>query len=134
MLSVRAHLLAAVKTRPPRLAGVFPEGEVADAFLAAQVEWLCHRAGVRPPRWVRDPSYALDLPWFALPGRRSRAHLLLDTPDEFRNRNVFTTPEVRIEIRPGRPRVDDQVKREKARLRQRRYRARVKQRMRMARR
>ena len=98
---------------------------MADAFLAAQVEWLCHRACVQSPRWTRDPCYVLDLPWFSLPGRRSRAHLLLDTPDEFRNRNIFTTPEVTITPRPGRPRVDEQVKRERSRRRQQRYRDRL---------
>jgi hypothetical protein len=114
-----------LKARPPRLASNFDQGEVADAFLAAQVEWLCNRAGIRPPRWSRDPQYVLDQPWFSLPGRRLRAHLLLDTPDEFRNRNIFTTPEAKIAIRRGRPRVDDSVKREKARLRQKRYRERL---------
>jgi hypothetical protein len=107
------------------LATDFVQGEVADAFLAAQVEWLCNRAGVRPPRWTRDPHYVLDVPWFSIPARRLRAHLLLDTPDEFRNRNVFTTPEVKITIRRGRPRVDESVKREKSRLRQKRYRERL---------
>ena len=63
----------------------------------------------------------LDEPWFSIPGRRLRTHLLLDTPDEFRNRNVFTTSEARITIRPGRPLVPESVKREKARLRQQRY-------------
>jgi hypothetical protein len=52
-------------------------------------------------------------------------HLLLDTPDEFRNRDVFTTPEVTITIHRGRPRVDESGKREKARLRQKRYRERL---------
>jgi len=124
-VSSRAALIAAVKTRPPRLALNFDQGEVADAFLAAQVEWLCHRAGVRPPRWTRDPQYVLESPWFSIPARRLRAHLLIDTPDEFRNRNVFTTPEATIQIRRGRPRVDESVKREKSRLRQKRYRERL---------
>jgi hypothetical protein len=123
-VSSRAQLQAAVKVRPPRLAPRFPQGDVADAFLAAQVEYFCRRADVRPPRWTRDPCYVLDQPWFSAPGRRLRAHLLLDTPDEFRNRNVFTTPEFELRIRRGRPRVSPEAKREKARLRQRRFRRR----------
>jgi hypothetical protein len=119
-----------VRVRPLRLSGRIEQGEVADAFLAAQVEWMCHRAGIRPPRWTRDPCYILDEPWFSIPARRLRAHLLLDTPDEFRNRNVFTTPEVRIQIRCGRPRVPAAVKREKARRRQQRYRRRLRSRRR----
>jgi hypothetical protein len=106
------------------LAQRFPQGEIADAFLAAQVEFFCRRANVRPPRWTRDPRYVLDQPWFSTPGRRLRAHLILDTPDEFRNRNVFTTPEFGLKIRRGRPLVSKAVKREKARLRQQRFRKR----------
>ncbi len=123
-LSTRAQLLAAVKVRPERLAGRFPLGDVADAFLAAQVEFICRRAQVAPPRWTHDPSYVLDQPWFSTPGRRMRAHLLLDTPNEFRNRNVFTTSEFEPKIRRGRPKVSSAVKREKARLRQVRFRER----------
>lgn len=121
-ISTRAQLQAAVKVRPPRLAQRFPQGEIADAFLAAQVEYFCRRADVRPPRWTRDPAYVLDQPWFSTPGRRLRAHLLLDTPDEFRNRNLFTTPELELKIRRGRPLVSPEQKREKARLRQQRFR------------
>lgn len=123
-ISTRTQLLAAVRTRPERLAGRFARGRVADAFLAAQVEWLCHRAAIRPPRWTRDPCFVLDRPWFALPSPRLRTHLLLDTPDEFRNRNLFTTPEVRLNIRRGRPAASPEHRREMNRLRQQRFRAR----------
>ena len=125
-LSTRVQLAAAVKVRPPSLAGRIPTGRIADAFLAAQVEFLCRRAGLRPPHWTRDSSYVLDEPWFSLPGRRSRAYLLLETPDEFRNRNVFTTSEVQVVIRRGRPRVSRSEQQAKARRRQQRYRARLK--------
>ncbi len=123
-LSSRAQLTAAVKVRPPALTGKIPTGQIADAYLAAQVEFLCRRAGLRPPRWTRDPRYVLAEPWFSVPGRHSRSHLLLETPDEFRNRNIFTTPEIQIHIRCGRPRVDRSAKLAKARLRQQRYRQR----------
>jgi len=68
-LSTRAQLAAAVKVRPPSLAKKIPTGQIADAFLAAQVEFLCRRAGLRPPHWTRDSSYVLDEPWFSVPGR-----------------------------------------------------------------
>lgn len=128
-ISTRAKLREAVRVRPPRLAGRFPDGAVADAFLAAQVEFFCRRTMVRPPRWTQDPAYVLDEPWFSAPGRRLRAHLLLDTPDEFRNRNLFTTSELEVKIRRGRPRLSPAQKREKARLRQQRFRLRRKQRV-----
>lgn len=120
--STRAQLAAAVKVRPPGLARKIASGQIADAYLAAQVEYLCRRAGLRPPHWTRDACYRLDEPWFSVPGRHSRAHLLLETPDEFRNRNIFTTPEINVVIRRGRPRTSAAVKRAKARLRQQRYR------------
>lgn len=123
-VSTRAQLAQAVAVRPPRLAGKFKDGEVADAFLAAQVEFLCRRAGVVPPKWTRDSVYVLDEPWFSLPSPLVRAHLLLDTPTEFRNRNVFTTPEFEVKICRGRPRVGADIQREKARLRQPRFRLR----------
>ncbi len=123
-LSTRWQLAEAVRVRPPRLAGRIEHGEIADAFLAAQVEYLCRRAAVRPPRWTRDECYVLDEPWFSLPGRRERTQLLLLTPVEFRNRNVFTTSEIEFVPRRGRPRVSAEAKREKARQRQRRYRER----------
>lgn len=123
-VSTRKQLLRAVQTRPPRLAARFSGGEICDAFLAAQVEWLCRRASISPPRWTRDPAYILSEPWFSIPDRAVRAHLLLDTPTEFRNRNVFTTPECTVTIRRGRPTVPEYLRREKARLRQQRYRQR----------
>lgn len=116
------QLADAVQVRPPRLGARIEQGEIADAFLAAQVEYLCRRAGLRPPRWTRDQCYILAEPWFSLPGRSERTQLLLLTPTEFRNRNVFTTSEIEFVPRRGRPRVSEAGKREKARLRQRRYR------------
>ncbi len=124
-LSTRAQLAAAVKVRPPSLAGKIPSGRIADAYLTSQVEYFCRRAGLRPPHWTRDTRYVLDEPWFSVPGRHSRAHLLLATPDEFRRRNVFTTTEVEVVIRRGRPRTSEVAKRAKARLRQQRYRQRM---------
>lgn len=121
--SSRRQLSVAVAVRPPQLATIFAQGEIADAFLAAQVEYLCRRAGLRPPHWTRDGRYVLDEPWFSLAGRRERTQLLLLTPVEFRNRNVFTTSEIEFVPRRGRPRVSAESKREKARLRQRGYRA-----------
>jgi hypothetical protein len=121
-LTTRAQIRAAVLTRPPRLAGRIGQGDVADAFIAAQAEWLCRRAGLRPPTWTRDPSYILQEPWYASPLKELRTHLLLDTPNEFRNRNLFTTVEVRVGIRRGRPPVPAEQKRAKTRERQRRFR------------
>lgn len=123
-LSSRRALLAAVIQRPPRLVGRFGDGAIADAFLAGQVEQLCIDAGVPPPRWVRDPVYVLDRPWFSIADRAVRPHLLRDAPAAFKNRNLFTTPEIRFEVRRGRPRKTAAELREANRLRQQRFRVR----------
>ena len=122
--STRGQLREAVRVRPPRLAGKFPNGEVADAFLTAQVDFLCRRSHLPPPRWTHDSEYILEDPWFSSPARELRTYLLLETPEEFRNRNIFTTPEFQFAVRRGRPRVTAESKREKARLRQQRFRLR----------
>lgn len=123
-LSTRAQILASIAVRPPRMAGRFAQGEVADAFLAAQVEWLCHQVRVQPPHWTRVACYVLDEPWFSIPAPSLRTHLLLETPVEFRNRSIFTTPEGSFGLRSGRPRVTAAHKRQVSQARQKRYRQR----------
>ena len=95
-VTTRDGLLAAVSHRPPRLRDRFPGGQIADAFLAAQVEYLCRHAGIQPPRWTRSPEYVLDDPWFGFSDAPAglRAILIRDSPVEFKNRNLFTTSEI----------------------------------------
>lgn len=111
-----------LKEAPPRCAGRFAGGDVADAYLAAYAEWLADKAGIDCPAWVRDPKRVATDPWFATP---LRGRLLAITPASFRQRNIFTTPEPVFRPSPGRPRVSPQQKREKGRLRQKAYRRRV---------
>lgn len=123
-VTTRKGLLAAVSHRPPRLRGNFPGGKIADAFLAAQVEYLCRHAGIRPPSWTNSPEYVLEEPWFGYSDAPAglRAILIRDAPVEFKNRNLFTTSEIEWQPRRGRPRKTLQEHRETARLRQRRWR------------
>jgi hypothetical protein len=123
-LTTRAGLEAAVSHRPPRLSGIFPGGQIADAFLAAQAEYLCRHSGIRPPKWVRSPQYVLDEPWFGYSDAPDglRAILIRDAPPEFKNRNLFTTSEIEWRPKRGRPRKSLEEHREKTRLRQRRWR------------
>lgn len=104
-LTKRAELLASVSHRPPRLKARFAGGEVADAFLAAQVEFLCCRAGVRPPRWTGAAEYVLSDPWFGYSDAPAalRAILIRDADVEFKNRNLFTNSEIEWSPRRGRP-------------------------------
>lgn len=64
------------------------------ARLAATVEELARRDGIRIPDWVYDPAWQLTWQWYPLvpgkdPSPRLRAMLRESTPDGFRRRNVF---------------------------------------------
>jgi hypothetical protein len=123
-LTTRGSLRLAVSHRPPRLRNRFQGGEIADAFLAAQVEFLCRHAGVLVPTWTRSPEYVLSDPWFGYSDASAglRAILIRDSPVEFKNRNIFTSSEIEWHPRRGRPRKSLDELREKNRLRQRRWR------------
>jgi hypothetical protein len=123
-LTTRDGLAAAVSHRPPRLRDNFPGGRVADAFLAAQVEYLCRHSGIRPPKWTGSAEYVLDEPWFGYSEAPAglRAILIRDAPAEFKNRNLFTTSEIEWRPSRGRPRKSLEEHREKTRLRLRRWR------------
>jgi hypothetical protein len=118
----RKELSRRVSETPAILSGQFPGGNTADAYLAAYAEWLADRASIDRPAWCRDSRRVAREPWFATP---IRGWLLAATPASFRQRNLFTIPEPVFHPRPGRPRVSEARKREKARLRQKAYRARV---------
>lgn len=66
-----------------------PETSRWAAFFAAMVDQLAHEAGMRRPRWVSDPLYVLERPWFLVPGWPLRAWQLTQTPIPFRLRNIF---------------------------------------------
>jgi hypothetical protein len=123
-ISNRPALARAIQSPPKRLAELFTQGEVADAYLAAYAEWIADQAGIPRPAWTHDASRSLAEPWFA---DNARASLLILTPASFRQRNVFTIPEQIIRLRRGRPKVSEQQKKAKARERDRRYRARMRE-------
>ncbi|MFT5836527.1 MAG: hypothetical protein ACI9ZV_000020 [Candidatus Azotimanducaceae bacterium] len=129
-ISNRPSLARSIEAAPRRLANDFPEGEIADAYLAAYAEWIADQAGIPRPKWTCDTERSLDKPWFA---DNARASLLVLTPASFRQRNVFTIPETVVRLRRGRPRVSAEQKRAKARERDRRYRARAKEWVRLGR-
>ncbi len=87
-LERRAEMLA---EEPARLAGRVPEGDVADAYLAAVSVALARRIGVPPPRWAAQADRKLSAPWFASRGRAVRARLLIESPAPFRERNLFVS-------------------------------------------
>ena len=57
-------------------------------YVTAMVEHASHRKGVPPPSWVRNVE-PLAEPWFAVPYRRLRSHLLRAAPVAFKRRNIF---------------------------------------------
>ncbi len=118
----RKELRRRMAGEPPLCQKKFAGGDIADAYLAAYAEWLADQAGIRRPLWTSNPKRVADDPWFATP---LRGHLIASTPASFRQRNLFTIPEKFFRLRPGRPRVPVEQKRKKAILRQRAYRARV---------
>jgi hypothetical protein len=80
-----------LREEPPILAGRFPEGRVADAWLAAVADALAERSAQWGPAWTRKPERFLHQPWFASSGPHMRACLLLESPAAFRERNLFVT-------------------------------------------
>ena len=122
-VSNRLALALAIKQEPEILAQHFPEGQVADAYLAAYAEWIADQAGVDRPTWVGDPARSLEHPWFA---DNARASLLILAPASFRQRNLFTIPEQVVRLRRGRARVSAEQKKAKARKRDQGYRERQK--------
>jgi hypothetical protein len=61
------------------------------AHIAGMAEFLSSLACLPPPQWSEGPGYFLEVPAFA-GGRRSRDHLLAETPAAFRRRLLFCGP------------------------------------------
>jgi hypothetical protein len=80
-----------LREEPAILADRFPEGRLADAYLAAVADALAERLSRWGPGWTRKPERFLHEPWFASPGPHMRACLLLESPGAFRERNIFVT-------------------------------------------
>lgn len=118
----RPELAKRLEEPPVQLRDLFPEGDIADAMLAAYVEWIADEANIPRPDWVSDSNRVAQTPWFGSP---ARAWLLANTPASFRQRGLFTIPEPVFTARRGRPRVSAASKQIKARERQKAYRARI---------
>jgi len=123
-VSNRPALAKAIQTPPERLAEKFLDGQIADAYLAAYAEWIADRAEIERPEWTQSTDRILTEPWFA---DNARASLLIHTPASFRQRNIFTIPEDVVRLRRGRPKVSPEQKRAKARARDKRYRQRMRE-------
>ena len=116
-----------VAEAPPLMQGKIKDHGQCDAYLAAYVEWLCERHGVAAPKWLSDPGRFADKAWFDYPPLWINS--FVHAPAAFRRRGVFTRPDDVLKLRRGRPRVSTAEKRRKSADRQRRYRERVRQKL-----
>lgn len=122
--SSRTQAAAAITDEPPRLRDKFPQGQVADAWLAAYAEHLAGKVGIRPPEWAFAPWRTSEDPLFdegSTPPLRSLA--LVRAPLAFKRRNIFTpSVDLPLVLRAGRPAKSAEEKRKTNAERQRRFR------------
>ena len=87
----RAPDAAMLADAPDLLAGKVERGAAWDAFLGATAESLARRHGWPVPAWSTRPERGLHEPFFPIQSAAFRATLLLESPVEFRSRNLFVT-------------------------------------------
>jgi len=127
--SSRPQLLGAIAKEPRSLKSRFPEGNIADAWLAAYAEHLALQINRPPPDWAFKAARIAKEPWFSdvLDSPKLRESALARSPLAFKRRNLYT-PSVWLPLRlhRGQPRKSPEQKRKSNAERQRRFRARRK--------
>ena len=122
--SSRTQAVAAITNEPPRLRDKFPQGHIADAWLAAYAEHLAGKIGAAAPEWAFASWRTSDDPIFdegSTPTLRTLA--LLRAPLAFKRRNIFTpSVDLPLALRAGRPVKSVEEKRKTNAARQRRFR------------
>jgi hypothetical protein len=122
--SSRRQAALTITEEPPRLRDKFPQGQVADAWLAAYAEYLAGKLGTLAPEWAFAPWRTSDDPIFddgSTPTLRALA--LLRAPLAFKRRNIFTpSVDLPLVLRAGRPAKSAEEKRTTNAERQRRFR------------
>jgi hypothetical protein len=122
--SSRTQAAATIADEPPRLRDKFPQGQIADVWLAAYAEHLAGKVGVVAPVWAFAPWRTSEDPIFdegSTPALKAIA--LARAPLAFKRRNIFTpTVDLPLALRAGRPRKSAEEKRRKNAERQRRSR------------
>ena len=124
-ISSRPQAALTITEEPPRLRDKFPQGQIADAGLAAYAEHLAGKLGTTAPEWAFAPWRTSDDPIFdegSTPTLRTLA--LLRAPLAFKRRNIFTpSVDLPLALRAGRPAKSAEEKRKANAERQRRFRA-----------
>lgn len=126
-VSSRKEFGRRIAEAPPLTRDKLDDAGQCDAYLAAYVEWLCERHGIPAPDWLDDPGRTASRAWYDYPPLWLGS--LVHAPGPFRRRGVFTRPEDVLRFRPGRPKVSERQKQAKNAERQRRYRARIRQKL-----
>lgn len=122
--SSRPQAALIITDEPPRLRDKFPQGQVADAWLAAYAEHLAGKLGTVAPEWAFAPWRTSEDPLFderSTPALRMLA--LIRAPLAFKRRNIFTpSVDLPLTLRAGRPTKSVDEKRKTNAERQRRFR------------
>jgi len=124
-VSSRRQAGEAIAGEPALLAGKFPEGVVADAWLAAYAEHLAGKIGIRAPEWAFLPERIAVEPAFdeGTDNRKLRTLALERAPLAFKRRNIFTpSADLPLSLRAGRPAKSIEEKRRTSAERQKRFR------------
>lgn len=122
--SSRTQAAATFSDEPPRLREKFPQGQIADAWLAAYAEHLAGKIGIAAPEWAFAPWRISDDPIFDEGSTLSlRTLALVRAPLAFKRRNIFThAVDLPLALRAGRPMKSAEEKRKANAERQRRFR------------
>lgn len=80
-----------LSSEPGDLRAVLNDRGYANAYLAGTAEYLARCYKLAVPRWSLSPQRIADEPRFAMETHEGRMFLLLESPPEFRARNIFIT-------------------------------------------
>jgi hypothetical protein len=119
-VSSARELRQRIQDTPPLLRSRLKDHGYCDAYLAAYVAWICQLSKTTAPNWVMQSNRIADSACI------DDAIDLSQTPEPFRQRNLFTIPENVVHLRRGRPKKSTAHKLKNNAARQRRHRQRVK--------
>jgi len=120
--SSRPQVLRAIQDEPARLARRFPDGAIADAWLAAYAEYISVKLKAPVPPWV--VGRVAPQPWFGTgEDLHARVCALRDSPQPFKSRNLYVPiVDLPLRFRAGRPGKSPMELRRANALRQRKFR------------
>ena len=70
-----------------------PSGDKYDKFIASTIEYLCDELGIDHPEWTYTIG-RLDAPWFCSGLPSMVAWELVESPVQFRRRDIFVSKDV----------------------------------------